>query len=256
MGWYCPTVVPGQYVYDPGHQPRFGLLAGLDRLERGRGLERCGRAGDYERCSDPVRARSTITVPANARPGTTYARFRYGKEGNLGPTGASTREGEVEDYRIDILSLQPVAVDDFQTVEQSSQNNVFNVLANDVPGASGRANMRLLTIDTRGASGTAVIDDNGTPNIFTDDFIRYTPGPGATGTDSFTYTIRDEVSGLTSTARVHVTIVPFFGNFPFAVDDSYWLSLNQTVADLFVLRNDLPGPTRSISIPANGIDAT
>lgn len=197
-----------------------------------------------------------ITVPANAKPGTTYARFRYGKEGNLGPTGPSTREGEVEDYRIDILSLQPVAVDDFATVEQNSQNNAIMVLANDIPGASGRANMRLVNVNTQGSSGTAVIDDNGTPNDFTDDFIRYTPGPGAFGTDSFTYTIRDEVSGLTDTARVTVTIVPFFGNFPFAVDDSYWLSPNQTVADLFVLRNDLPGPTRSISIPQNGVDTT
>jgi hypothetical protein len=196
----------------------------------------------------------TVTVPANAKPGTTFARFRYGKESNLAPTGPSNREGEVEDYRIEILSLQPVAVNDFEAVEQGSEDNEFNVLANDVPGASGRTNMRLLRVNTGGSSGSAVIDDNRTPNNFTDDFIRYTPAPGATGTDSFTYTIRDEVSGLTDTATVTVTIVPFFGEFPFAVDDSYWMTPNQTSIDLNVLDNDLPGPTKSISI--SGIDTT
>jgi hypothetical protein len=219
-----------------------------------------GDAGDQVltnvQLTSPGTRSFNITVPANAKPGTTYARFRYGKQSNLTPTGASTREGEVEDYRIDILSLQPVAVDDFETVEQNSQNNPFMVLANDIPGAAGRANMRLTNVNTQGSSGTAVIDDNGTPTDFTDDFIRYTPGAGGFGSDSFTYTIRDEVSGLTDTARVSVDIVPFFGDFPFAVDDSYWLSPSQTVENLFVLRNDLPGPTRSISIPANGIDRT
>ena len=200
-----------------------------------------------------------VTAPASAVPGTTFARFRYGKEGGLSPTGASTREGEVEDYRIDVLSPQPIAVDDFFTVEQNSQNNVFQVMANDIPGSSGRENLRLSDISAAGASGTVVIDRNNTPNDLTDDFIRYSPAPGAFAPDAFTYTITDTRTGLSDTATVSITILPFAGNVPVAIDDSY-LFIPQTVGgtfmDLNVLANDQRGPTASITIPANGIDST
>jgi hypothetical protein len=44
----------------------------------------------------------TPTVPANAIPGTTYARFRCSSAGNLGPTGAAA-DGEVEDYAVGVI---------------------------------------------------------------------------------------------------------------------------------------------------------
>lgn len=200
-----------------------------------------------------------VTAPASAVPGTTFARFRYGKEGGLSPTGASTREGEVEDYRIDILSPQPIAVDDFFTVEQNSQNNVFLVMANDIPGSSGRENLRLSDVNAAGSSGTVVIDRNNTPNDLTDDFIRYSPAPGAFAPDAFTYTITDTRTGLSDTATVSVTILPFAGNVPVAIDDSY-IFIPQTVGgsfmDLNVLQNDQRGPTGFITIPTNGLDST
>ncbi|NGO40135.1 HYR domain-containing protein [Limisphaera ngatamarikiensis] len=40
-------------------------------------------------------------VPANARPGTTFARFRLNREGNVGFDGLAG-DGEVEDYRVNI----------------------------------------------------------------------------------------------------------------------------------------------------------
>jgi hypothetical protein len=199
------------------------------------------------------------TVPGTATPGTTYARFRYGKQGGLGPTGESTREGEVEDYKIDIQSPQPIANNDDYTVEQNSTDNVFLVLANDIPGSSGRTNLRLeADLGTEGASGTAVVDRNGTPNDYTDDFIRYTPAPGAFAPDAFTYTITDLRSGLTDDATVSVTIIPFSGNFPFAVDDTYTFMAEPSSSydELDVLQNDQRGPTGSITIPANGLDTT
>jgi len=51
----------------------------------------------------------TLTVPASAKPGFTYARFRLSQEGVVAPAGASTEAGEVEDYRIVIQA--PVAYD-------------------------------------------------------------------------------------------------------------------------------------------------
>lgn len=44
----------------------------------------------------------TPAVPANAIPGTTYARFRCSSAGNLGPTGAAA-DGEVEDYAVAVI---------------------------------------------------------------------------------------------------------------------------------------------------------
>lgn len=46
----------------------------------------------------------TVTVPAGATPGTTYARFRCSSAGNLGPTGIAA-DGEVEDYAIGIVGF-------------------------------------------------------------------------------------------------------------------------------------------------------
>lgn len=45
----------------------------------------------------------TITVPATAAEGATYARFRLSSAGGLAPTGLAP-DGEVEDYRVEILT--------------------------------------------------------------------------------------------------------------------------------------------------------
>ena len=207
----------------------------------------------------------TINVPSTAIPGTTFARFRYGYENNLSYVGASYA-GEVEDYRVDILSDKPVAVDDNYTVDQDSRDNVFDVLANDIPSSSGIANLRIKTLNTSGTSGTATFDNNGTPSDYTDDFIRYTPAPGAFAPDAFAYTVEDTVSGVTDAATVYITVIQSGGNAPFAVDDSYLVPPQPTgvTADftgsapylLDVLKNDRVGPTGSITIPSGGLDTT
>ena len=86
----------------------------------------------------------TVNVPNTAITGTTFARFRYGYEKDLSYVGPSYA-GEVEDYRVDVLSERPNAVDDRFTVEQDSRDNPFNVLANDVPGRTGLRNCGFAT---------------------------------------------------------------------------------------------------------------
>jgi hypothetical protein len=194
----------------------------------------------------------TFTVPESAVPGPTFARFRYAQESNLSFTGRAF-SGEVEDYQVDILSDEPIAVNDAFTVEQDSRNNVFDVLDNDLPSSSGIANLMLQSLNMTGASGTATINRNGTPNNFTDDFVVYTPAPGAFAPDSFRYTIEDVTTGSTSTAVVSVTVEQVSGAVPIAVDDSFTVSAS-TLLD--VLKNDRRGPTGSISIPPNGLDTT
>lgn len=208
----------------------------------------------------------TIDVPSTAIPGTTFGRFRYGPENNLSYVGPSFA-GEVEDYRVDILSDRPVAADDSYTVDQDSQDNILQVLANDIPGANGIANLRIRDpLGTSGSSGTAVIDRNGTPTDFTDDFIRYTPAPGATAPDAFSYTVEDTVSGATDSATVSITVSQATGTAPIAVDDSYMVppppvptALLDVPTDPFlfnVLKNDRVGPTGAVTIPPNGLDTT
>lgn len=184
----------------------------------------------------------TINVPSTALPGTTYARFRYGHEKDLSYVGPSYFDGEVEDYRVGILSDKPDAVDDAFTVERDSRENIFNVLANDVPGANGIEMLRIRDLNVEGTSGTATIDRNGTPDNYTDDFIRYTPRAGFSGSDPFSYTVVDVGNGMTDTARVVVTVTLPQGDAPVAVDDTY-IVLTTAPYPMHVLANDLRGPT-------------
>ena len=48
------------------------------------------------------------TVPASAKLGPTFARFRYAYESDLGPTGPAVA-GEVEDYQVTVLPSVPIA---------------------------------------------------------------------------------------------------------------------------------------------------
>jgi hypothetical protein len=59
------------------------------------------------------------------------------------------------------------------------------------------------------ANGTVTIDDNGTPNDPSDDVVTYTPNQNYSGTDTFDYTICDNVVPQNcDTATVTVTILP------------------------------------------------
>jgi subtilisin family serine protease len=194
----------------------------------------------------------TFNVPATAKPGSTWARFRYGYEKGLSFTGASY-VGEVEDYRVDILSTVPIAVGDTATVIQDSVDNVIDVLANDVPSVAGRSRLLLTSVNTAGAAGSARIDRMGTAD-YTDDVILYSPASGVFAPDTFSYTITDTSTGATATATVLVTITQSQGDSPKAVDDSFTVSV---ATDLDVLANDRKGPTGTIDIPTTGgLDTT
>ncbi len=79
----------------------------------------------------------------------------------------------------------------------------FNVLANDQFGPTGL--LQEFTIEVSPGQGTATINDNGTPDLRSDDFIEYTPFGGASGADSFVYGFVAG-DGVRSTARVNLTI--------------------------------------------------
>jgi hypothetical protein len=183
----------------------------------------------------------TIQVPANATSQVTYARFRYGYERGIGPTGAAL-VGEVEDYAVQIISDQPLANNDARQVNQNSSNNIIDVLTNDF--ASSQGGLRLQSVGVPNRGGTAVIDNRGTPTP-ADDVVRYTPLIGFIGTETFTYVITDN-SNRTATATVTVTVASLSSN-PVAVDDSFTFP-TATARQLNVLDNDTVGDRGPITI--------
>lgn len=102
------------------------------------------------------------------------------------------------------VNLFPVATDDQFTVEKDSADNLLPVLANDVD-PDGEP----LTITWVGAASHGIVDNELT-------VLRYTPEPGFSGSDLFTYTVSDGL--LTATATVAINITPA-SDAPPPVDD-------------------------------------
>jgi hypothetical protein len=92
------------------------------------------------------------------------------------------------------VNRAPVAVADAVWIPSASPSSI-SVLANDTDPNGDKISVKTVT---QGSFGTVSINPDGT--------VRYTPGSGFTGSDSFNYTIAD-VAGLTSTASVSVKLV-------------------------------------------------
>src|SRR5690554_3498781 len=58
-------------------------------------------------------------------------------------------------------------------------------------------------------SGTAVINDNGTPDNLLDDTVKYTPNGSFIGEVSFEYTVCDPTEQSCATATVSINVLPF-----------------------------------------------
>jgi hypothetical protein len=77
------------------------------------------------------------------------------------------------------------------------------LLANDSDIDSPNSSLQITGV-SGATNGTAVLNNNGTPTNFADDFITFTPTNGFSGNASFNYTLSD--GSLTSTATVEVAI--------------------------------------------------
>ncbi len=101
---------------------------------------------------------------------------------------------------VDVLPIVDALPDSIATIEDIAVD--IDILANDndIPTVGTLTN-------TSPADGTAVINNNDTPGDPSDDDITYTPNPGYIGTDSFTYTLCDNLSNC-STATVTILVNP------------------------------------------------
>jgi len=119
----------------------------------------------------------------------------------------------------------PIANADAYSVAADSSNNLFDVLAND-SDPDGDA----LAISAAGgaAHGTVSISGNR---------VSYTPAAGFSGSDSFSYTIRDPL-GATASATVSVTVVGATANRPPVANDDIFTVYSFAPVTMRVLDND------------------
>ncbi|MEI2579536.1 Ig-like domain-containing protein, partial [Scytonema sp. PRP1] len=96
-----------------------------------------------------------------------------------------------------------IARDDSITTRQNAPVRIDFLKNDSLPGDRPFT----LSIANRPTRGSAQINNNGTPQIASDDFILYTPKNNITGRDSFTYQINTG-SGTSTSAVVRVAIAP------------------------------------------------
>ncbi|PYQ59813.1 MAG: hypothetical protein DMF53_18175, partial [Acidobacteria bacterium] len=128
----------------------------------------------------------------------------------------------------------PVARDDFGQTEQGIPLSL-PVLSNDY---DPEGTLISLTAVGQGTLGTVTSETYG--------YITYTPNPGVSGTDTFTYVVADEQGGE-ALGRVTVTVT----GLPVANDDTASVSEDDSV-DIPVLANDSDpaGYGLEVSVPA------
>jgi len=94
-----------------------------------------------------------------------------------------------------IINFLPTAFDDSVFVVENSSNNPINVLDDNGFGADdfGRDGPGIgeIVITTLPLNGSANVNNNGTPNDPTDDYVVYTPNLDFTGFDTLIYRIED-----------------------------------------------------------------
>jgi hypothetical protein len=103
---------------------------------------------------------------------------------------------------VDPVNDDPVGVDDKFTVERSSRDNKFDVLANDTDVDVGDKAALIIT-------GFADVSNGGEITIAADKkSLTYTPAAGFVGDETFTYSIEDPAGGADEEVTVTVTVRP------------------------------------------------
>ena len=140
----------------------------------------------------------------------------------------------------------PTAVDDVAAMAEDSSINI-DVLNNDTDIDKETNTAEVISLDscTDGANGTAQIVEG---------LIEYKPDADFNGTDEFTYTIRD-VAGLTSEARVTVTVAPEADAPSFKnLETEYTIDEDAIKREIAFEINDVETPQDSLMLQAASLD--
>jgi VCBS repeat-containing protein len=150
--------------------------------------------------------------------------------------------GNLATVTISVTDHAPEAVDDTASTNEDTAVAI-GVLDNDADADNDA--LTILGVSD-GIYGTVAIDDNGTANDPTDDFVVYTPDANFNGTDWFVYVIDDGYGRLSyATATVTVSAV---NDAPDAVNDAYGTLQNQQLPMLVRLNDtDIDGDTLTVT---------
>jgi hypothetical protein len=195
-------------------------------------------ASDEIPVADIVAGKLAFAPAPNAN-GAGYATFTFQVRDDGGTAnGGADLDSSPNTVTIDVTPVNddPVAIDDDLTVARNAGATPVDVLANDTDADGDTPS---ITDKTDGAKGTVAITGGGAG-------LTYHPTNGATGSDSFTYTIDDGHSGV-STGTVDVTISE---TAPDAVDDSATVDEDATATSIAVLANDSDGNGDPLTITA------
>lgn len=171
--------------------------------------------------------------------GTAVETFTYViSDGELTATGTVT-------VNITAVNDNPLAVNDSLTVDELTQNNQLDVLANDSAGPREDAvqTIRIDRIVTLPTNGTASVSANGQS-------IIYTPGETFTGIDTLTYEIIDSEGAKSTVATVTIDVVPVIR--PRARRDTFDVAEDSGNTTLNILQNDLPNEGATVTLQTVG----
>ena len=125
-------------------------------------------------------------------------------------------------------NVAPTAVPDTATAIQGSSTPI-NVLVNDV-APSGTLISNSVQIVEQATNGQTEVNQNGQ--------VTYTPDSGFTGTDTFSYTLRDSNGATSNPATVTITVEANRGNTAPVANDDYIASVSGATVNIPVLNND------------------
>ncbi len=193
-----PQAVPGFAQFNPGaNEGTAGQTAAYD-------VTVLNTTGKLTFTTPPAIAPDgTLTYAAAPDAfGTATVQVRVRDSGGTANGGADTSAG-TQSFVIVVRAQNdsPVANPDTAVVPKDAGPTVIAVLANDTPDPDGSEILTVVAVG-RPANGTAALAPGGAG-------ILYTPAPGFTGTDTFSYTIADGTgSPATGTVTVTVRAVP------------------------------------------------
>ncbi|MCO8124984.1 tandem-95 repeat protein [Stieleria sp. TO1_6] len=153
--------------------------------------------------------------------GTTTFTYRAGD-------GTGAQETATVTVTVTPVNDPPTGVADTLNVAENSTGNRLDVLANDSTSPDTGETLKVTAVGNSANGASITITTDGSA-------VNYTPVPGFTGIDTFTYTLSDGQS--TTTASVTVTVTPSDAP-PTAVDDAFTVNEDTAEASYDILQND------------------
>ncbi len=163
---------------------------------------------------------------------------------------------------------EPIAIDDQEYTLEDTPVSV-DVLDMNVPDSDPDAgqiikivsvgNDAAMTDGATDAGGIVNINDNGTPNNPSDDFVDYSPPTGFIGTDFFSYVITDQNGGFTFaevtinvTAPLPVSLVNFSAKENACEIEVHWVTESEQNNDFFEIEKSTNGITFQVMKKISG----